>query len=823
MGTGTRRLVALVAVLLTVGLVGITSVLAAIQTDKPEYAPGETVYVTGDGMAPGETVAVDIVYPDGSLAQHHEVVADDAGNFSDSYVLPPPDAAVPGTYTVVATGQTSGIVFTTAFDDAININSFAVDCSTASDSFVAGTTVCAKATGLGNNVSGTIEWWAPGAVSATRTTPFGPVNGNATDTFAPLTCGTWTLKVFVPAGTLRDDDTFVVTGCETATPTPTATPTATPIPNQPPTADAGGPYTGEEGAPIALSATSSSDPDGVIVSYEWDLDNDGDFDDATGVTSSVTFPDDGSFTVAVQVTDGDGGEDTDSTTVTVNNVAPTITSVSNDGPIDEGSSATVTVTATDPAGANDPLSYEFDCDNDGSYEVGPQAANSASCSFGDNGSFQVNVRVTDGDGGEDTDSTTVTVNNVAPTITSVSNDGPIDEGSSATVTVTATDPAGANDPLSYEFDCDNDGSYEVGPQAANSASCSFGDNGSFQVNVRVTDGDGGEDTDSATVTVNNVPPTVEAGPGQAGNEGSPLFFVFSCTDPGTADTWTAWVDWGDGSPPQSLSLLSCNSGALVVPHVYLDDNPTGTPLDTYAVTLTVTDDDAGSGSDSTTATVSNVPPTVTASFAATTVSCGTGNATLEVSFTDPGIRDTHTATIDWGDGSPVQSLGLVLSSFSQSHTYGAAGPYNASVTVIDDDLGGGSDSVNAVTVNFTLVGGGILQPINPGPPTSIFKYKSTIPVKIKVANCDGSYPGMLAPQISVQKTSSNTPGGVDEPIYSTSAADTGTTMRFTGSPDFQYIYNLATRSLSDPSATYQVRITIPLTGQVVTATFGLKP
>lgn len=107
---------ALPLLLLAVGLLGVTTVLADVSTDKYDYVPGETVYISGDGMLPGETVAVDIYYPDGSLAQHHEVLADDAGNFSDTYVLP--DDAPVGDYTVMATGLSSGNVFTTTFDPA---------------------------------------------------------------------------------------------------------------------------------------------------------------------------------------------------------------------------------------------------------------------------------------------------------------------------------------------------------------------------------------------------------------------------------------------------------------------------------------------------------------------------------------------------------------------------------------------------------------------------------------------------------------------------------------------------------------------------------
>ena len=58
--------------------------------------------------------------------------------------------------------------------------------------------------------------------------------------------------------------------------------------------------------------------------------------------------------------------------------------------------------------------YEFDCDGNGVFEVGPQASNTHDCPFADNGTFTVNVRVTDGDGGADTGSDTVVVQNVAP-------------------------------------------------------------------------------------------------------------------------------------------------------------------------------------------------------------------------------------------------------------------------------------------------------------------------------------------------------------------------------------------------------------------------
>ena len=47
----------------------------------------------------------------------------------------------------------------------------------------------------------------------------------------------------------------------------------------------GGPYTVAEGAPLSLDGSASSA--GAV--YEWDLDGDGQFDDATGVSPTIAW------------------------------------------------------------------------------------------------------------------------------------------------------------------------------------------------------------------------------------------------------------------------------------------------------------------------------------------------------------------------------------------------------------------------------------------------------------------------------------------------------------------------------------------------------
>jgi subtilisin family serine protease len=193
----------------------------------------------------------------------------------------------------------------------------------------------------------------------------------------------------------------------------------------PPVADIGGPYTTDEGTNVTLDASGSSDPEGGVLTYAWDLDDDGDFDDATGVTA--VFDDvgqDGVFTVGVRVTDPLGESDEAETTVTVDNVAPSV-NLGSDGPVPENTTVTVSGTISDP-GWEESLTATIDWDDGagpsalaGTLEnVRPHATLTFSAShvYGDNGTFDVEVC------GADDDTSTcatvaVTVTNVAPTAT----------------------------------------------------------------------------------------------------------------------------------------------------------------------------------------------------------------------------------------------------------------------------------------------------------------------------------------------------------------------------------------------------------------------
>lgn len=306
----------------------------------------------------------------------------------------------------------------------------------------------------------------------------------------------------------------------------------------------------------------------------------------------------------------------------------------------------------------------------------------------------------------------------------------------------------------------------------------------------------------------NQPPVANAGGPYSVEEGGAADLQGTGEDPDGDALAFAWDLDGDGvfeTPGQTVSF----SAAVL-------DGPA-----TATVRLQVSDPSGETSVSEAIVSVLNAAPSANASFQAETVSCGSNNAVLEVTFTDQCLLDTHQAIVDWGDGSEPLTLDPAVSPLQLGHTYARAGIYNATVTVTDDDGGSGADALNSLAVFLTVEGGGVLPPLNQDG-SSVYKYKSTVPVKVRLADCDGSYPADLAPTIQLKLISGALPSQtINEPV-STSAADTTGMLRFDPLAN-QYIYNLATKLLPDPSATYEVSVAIPRTGQVVKVKFGLRP
>jgi DNA/RNA endonuclease G (NUC1) len=185
------------------------------------------------------------------------------------------------------------------------------------------------------------------------------------------------------------------------------------------------------------------------------------------------------------------------------------------------------------------------------------------------------------------------------------------------------------------------------------------------------------DAAEAAVESGTRPPLAAAtGPGAAIAEGAMATFdAAGSLDPNGTIVSYAW-DFGDGA----------TGSGVTAGHVYPQDGA-------YTARLTVTDNDGLTAMIAVDVTVTNVAPVV-AAVPDATVETGAAQTTAGT-FADPGA-DAWTATIDWGDGSAPTTMTLTSRSYSALHTFTAAGLYQVTVTIADDD--GATSGTHWVTV-----------------------------------------------------------------------------------------------------------------------------
>src|SRR5437667_8119738 len=109
------------AILLALALGGTAMAQSAtVMTDQADYAPGTIVTITGSGWQSGETVTLQLV--ESPLIDTHPdltAVADASGNIFNNQ-FSPDFYDVNVTFTLTATGQTSGLQAQTTFTDNTN-------------------------------------------------------------------------------------------------------------------------------------------------------------------------------------------------------------------------------------------------------------------------------------------------------------------------------------------------------------------------------------------------------------------------------------------------------------------------------------------------------------------------------------------------------------------------------------------------------------------------------------------------------------------------------------------------------------------------------
>lgn len=270
----------------------------------------------------------------------------------------------------------------------------------------------------------------------------------------------------------------------------------------PPVANAGGVYSAYDGEAVLLSADASTGAS----DYAWDLDNDGEYDDAFG-PHAVFFVNAGGPTQVGLFVIGPGGWDTDTATIEVLDAAPFAGIIGTQETL-RGQTAVFVVAAYDPSPTqmSAGFTYEFDWDGDGNVDETVHEASLAVFlhTFDSVGEFAVAVRAVDSGG----KASPWAVNPVsvidAPPIAFIQNLTPALLGQPVVFIIGAYDPS----PLdmaagfTYQIDWDGNGSVDQTTQGEYLAIVlhTFSTAGEFQVAIRAID-EGGTASDWSILPV----------------------------------------------------------------------------------------------------------------------------------------------------------------------------------------------------------------------------------------------------------------------------------------------------------------------------------
>jgi predicted outer membrane repeat protein len=422
------------------------------------------------------------------------------------------------------------------------------------------------------------------------------------------------------------------------------------------------------GEAVSFDSSCSFDNQSYIAERAWDLDNDGSYDDGTGVTASRSFPTAGNATVGLRVWDAAGNNRSTSRTVTVNGV-PTASFTFSPSSPQTGQSVTFTSNSSDSGGSI--ASQAWDLDNDGSFDDG--TATTASRSFPAAGDYTVRLRVTDNRGAQATSTRTVTASNRAPTASFTFAPALPSTGQSVTFTSTSTDPDGSI--ASQAWDLDNDGSFDDG--TATTASRSFPAAGDYTVRLRVVDNNGAAATVANTIAVaNRAPSAAFTFAPDAPLSGDLLTFTSASTDVDGTIASQAWDLDNDGSFDDGIATTAAHAFAKP---------------GTYTVSLRVVDNRGTAAVATHTLSVGNRPPVASFVHVPSGALAGDPIQLTSTAFDPDGTVGSEDWDLD-GDGQFDDATGPTV-----SFTPPSAGSHPVGLR-ITDDLGAVSDVMEAIVV-----------------------------------------------------------------------------------------------------------------------------
>src|SRR6185436_1673985 len=288
---------------------------------------------------------------------------------------------------------------------------------------------------------------------------------------------------------------------------------------------------------------------------------------AVKINATPDYETKSSYTFDVKATDASGAFSTQTVTISVNDLAPAITSGTS-ASINEGAAANSTVytaVASDVAGGT--VTYSLVAGGDsGAFSINSSTGVvkiNAIPDFETKSSYSFDVKASDASGAFSTQKVTISVNDLAPAITSGTT-ASVNEGAAANSTVytaVASDVAGGT--VTYSISGTDAGAFTINSSTgvvAINAMPNFEAKSSYTFDVKAADASGAFNTQTVTVSVNDLAPTITSGTTASINEGaaanSTVYTAVASDVAGGAVTYS--VTGGDSA------AFSINGGTGVV-------------------------------------------------------------------------------------------------------------------------------------------------------------------------------------------------------------------------------------------------------------------
>jgi len=384
------------------------------------------------------------------------------------------------------------------------------------------------------------------------------------------------------------------------------------VSNVAPTAEAGGPYSGDVNAPVQLSG-SATDPGNDVLTYQWDLDND-DIYETMGQSPQVTFSTGGSHTIKLKVTDDDGGEGIDQAQVSISNKPPEVTAIPAQT-IKEGENFNTILLdnyVSDADNSDDEITWTSQGTNNLSVSIVNRIATITATNPEWSGNETITFTATDPGGLSDGTSTlfTITAVNDPPVMTQIPNQT-IEEGgnfNNLNLNNYVDDPDNQDNELTWTATGQNQLIITINQGSASIQTPDADWNGTENITFKATDPGGLFDSKLVTFKANpvNDPPIVSKIPDQTIDQ-SETFTTFDLDDHvNDVDNLKSELIWSHNA---TNLIVNLNSSTHVVTVTVPNAQWTGSEV----VTFTAKDPGNLTGQNTATFTVGdfNDPPKVT--------------------------------------------------------------------------------------------------------------------------------------------------------------------------------------------------------------------